>query len=88
MTTVLKTLVDGIAKARLRRVCWKKEDAEAAVSGYRGINLTATSKTPGDAWGGVEDGDKEESSVIIRYGCDCRAYILYRHLCIAYLLLV
>lgn len=33
---------------------------------YDGLNLASKSKTPGDAWGGVEDGDKEEETVIIQ----------------------
>ncbi|OEH76453.1 DNA-directed RNA polymerase I largest subunit [Cyclospora cayetanensis] len=70
ITAILKTLVDGIARSRLKQnalsTAGKNSGASEAVRGYRGINLQSKSKTPGDAWGGAEDGDKEEATVVIR----------------------
>lgn len=60
ITGILKTIVDAIARARFGH------DPEFK-NNYKGINFTSKSKTPGDAWGGVLDGDKEESTLIIRY---------------------
>ncbi|KAL7068203.1 putative DNA-directed RNA polymerase I largest subunit [Cryptosporidium serpentis] len=33
---------------------------------YAGVNLISKSRTPGDSWNGINDGDSEESTVIIR----------------------
>ncbi|EKX73872.1 DNA-directed RNA polymerase I, putative [Theileria equi strain WA] len=56
ITSILKTLVDGMST-----------DIRGGVSkGPRGINLVSKSKTPGDAWGGSNDGNKEESTIIIQ----------------------
>ncbi|BAM39306.1 DNA-directed RNA polymerase [Theileria orientalis strain Shintoku] len=57
VTCVFKTLIDNIALG-LGDLEFEKK--------YRGINLTSKSKTPGDAWGGCYDGDKEESTIVIR----------------------
>ncbi|GBE60427.1 DNA-directed RNA polymerase [Babesia ovata] len=59
ITSLLKTLVDGIAKGLHRT------DLNF-LQKYKGINLVSKSKTPGDAWGGVFDGNREESTIIIR----------------------
>eukprot|EP00070_Physeter_catodon_P037175 XP_028344069.1 DNA-directed RNA polymerase I subunit RPA1-like [Physeter catodon] len=79
ITCILKTLVDGIAAKRLAQVqntvskgsgskgATDKRCRTSFSSGvYRGINLTGKAKTPGDAWGGAEDGDTEEERVIIQ----------------------
>ncbi|EDO07314.1 RNA polymerase Rpb1 domain 5 family protein [Babesia bovis T2Bo] len=59
ITTLLKTIVDGIAKGlHMTDVNFLRT--------YKGINLYSKSKTPGDAWGGANDGCKEESIIIIR----------------------
>ncbi|EAN34047.1 RNA polymerase Rpb1 domain 5 protein [Theileria parva strain Muguga] len=57
ITCVLKTLIDNISVGL--------GDGEEN-NKYRGINLQSKSQTPGDAWGGSYDGDKEESTIIIR----------------------
>ncbi|UKK00610.2 DNA-directed RNA polymerase [Theileria orientalis] len=57
VTCVFKTLIDNIALG-LGDLEFQKK--------YRGINLISKSKTPGDAWGGCYDGDKEESTIVIR----------------------
>lgn len=59
ITSILKTIVDAIARSRFAK------DADFQKS-YKGINFNSKAKTPGDAWGGVLDDDKEESTVIIR----------------------
>lgn len=59
ITSILKTVVDTIAR------CQYAKDMEFQKT-YRGLNFTAQSKTPGDAWGGVLDGDTEESTLVIR----------------------
>ncbi|CBZ52145.1 putative DNA-directed RNA polymerase I largest subunit [Neospora caninum Liverpool] len=78
ITCILKTLVDGMAASRFSQ-CRASgqgkgglgsgggdEEGEDALNRYEGVNLTGKAKTPGDAWGGAEDGDKEEEVVIIR----------------------
>lgn len=92
ITTILKTLVDNQACAKLHQtyLCSSARDkykennnkkykmnktkkskkySTIYTTEYKGINLTAKAKTPGDAWGGVEDGDDEEATVIIRQIC-------------------
>ncbi|ORM39587.1 DNA-directed RNA polymerase I subunit rpa1 [Babesia sp. Xinjiang] len=59
ITTILKTIVDGIAQGL------RSTDVNF-LRNYKGINLVSKSKTPGDAWGGVMDGNKEEGIIIIR----------------------
>lgn len=66
ITTILKTMIDGLARTRLQQSCISSKMVGEALAGYRGINLNSKAKTPGDAWGGAEDGDKEESTVVIR----------------------
>ncbi|GFE54135.1 DNA-directed RNA polymerase [Babesia ovis] len=60
ITTILKTIVDGMAKGL------HSTDLNFLRT-YKGINLVSKSKTPGDVWGGALDGDKEESTIIIRH---------------------
>lgn len=59
ITSIIKTVVDTIARARF-------SNDETFQETYKGFNFESKSKTPGDAWGGVLDGDKEESTLIIR----------------------
>ncbi|ESS31749.1 DNA-directed RNA polymerase I RPA1 [Toxoplasma gondii VEG] len=75
ITCILKTLVDGMAASRFSQCRRSRQGAqglgskptdEDALNRYEGVNLTGKAKTPGDAWGGAEDGDKEEEVVIIR----------------------
>ncbi|XP_953966.1 DNA-directed RNA polymerase I, putative [Theileria annulata] len=56
ITCVLKTLIDNISVGL----------GDTDNNKYNGINLQSKSQTPGDAWGGSYDGDKEESTIIIR----------------------
>lgn len=59
ITSVLKTVVNNVARMQYAQHCRDAGD-------FPGINLTTTSKTPGDAWNGQLDKDKEEQTVIIR----------------------
>ncbi|GIX62910.1 DNA-directed RNA polymerase [Babesia caballi] len=59
ITTLLKTVVDGIARGL------HSTDVNF-LQKYKGLNLVSKSKTPGDAWGGVFDGNREEGTIIIR----------------------
>lgn len=59
ITTLLKTIVDGIARGL------HATDLNF-LQKYKGINLVSKSKTPGDSWGGVFDGNREEATIIIQ----------------------
>jgi DNA-directed RNA polymerase I subunit RPA1 len=59
ITSILKTVVDTIARLQFSK-------DPGFLEHYQGIHFRANSKTPGDAWGGVLDGDEEESLIIIR----------------------
>ncbi|KAL8434805.1 hypothetical protein ACSSS7_002942 [Eimeria intestinalis] len=72
-------MVDGLARQRLQQTCSSCSSSSSSssssrrardariIAGYKGLNLQSKAKTPGDAWGGAEDGDKEEATVIIQY---------------------
>jgi len=59
ITSIIKTVVDFGSHSLF-------DEVDGFQKVYKGINLTSKSKTAGDAWNGVLDGDKEESTVIIR----------------------
>ncbi|KAK1443448.1 beta and beta-prime subunits of DNA dependent RNA-polymerase [Babesia gibsoni] len=59
ITTLLKTMVDGIARGL------HSTDVKF-LRNYKGINLLSKSKTPGDSWGGAFDGNREEGNIIIQ----------------------
>ncbi|KAH0472774.1 MAG: hypothetical protein KVP17_001460 [Porospora cf. gigantea B] len=59
VTSVLKTVINNVANMQFKRQIGPAGE-------FPGLNLESKSKTPGDAWNGVRDGDKEEQTVIIR----------------------
>ncbi|KAF8817739.1 Dna-directed Rna polymerase I RPA1, partial [Cardiosporidium cionae] len=61
-----KQVITSVLKTILNAVTLHQYGDRKAISQFYGINLKSKSKTPGDAWGGCEDGDTEEAVILIQ----------------------